>query len=251
VILCVAILATSTATWHGSGSGLAASLPVFASKCVGHPVSYPIPRHPIVAFGDSITEGYGATNKCLPSELRSVLPESAHRVSTGDTSYPGDLARLEGRMVLNYGVGGELTSDGLPRLHDIVRSVHPSTVFILEGINDLWGGRSTSDIVGNLSEMARSVQASGGRPIIFTVLPVDRPVFPDAQAKVLALDTAIRVMAKHQGVHVIDVAARFQKNHPVSALFRHSDGSEDGAHPNDVGYKLLARLAMTVPSSYR
>jgi hypothetical protein len=102
----------------------AISLPVFTSKCVGQPVSYPIPRHPIITFGDSITEGYGATNKCLPRELRAILPESAHRVYTGDTSYPGDLARLEHRMVLNYGVGGELTSDGLPRL--LCRSDRPT-----------------------------------------------------------------------------------------------------------------------------
>jgi lysophospholipase L1-like esterase len=132
-----------------SQSARALSSPVFTSKCVGQPIPYPISRRPIITFGDSITEGYGATNKCLPRELRAVLPKSAHRVYTGDTSYPGDLVRLEHRMVLNYGVGGELTSDGLPRLRSILRSVHPSIVFILEGINDLWGGRSTADIVDN------------------------------------------------------------------------------------------------------
>jgi lysophospholipase L1-like esterase len=149
---------------HVAAPARAADLPVFTSKCVGKPVPYALPRHPIVVFGDSITEGYGATNKCLPRELRATLPESAHRVYTGDTSYPDDLARLLHTTVLNYGVGGELTSDGLPRLRSMVRSVHPSTVVILEGINDLWGGRSTTDIVENLSEMARSVQSAGARP---------------------------------------------------------------------------------------
>jgi lysophospholipase L1-like esterase len=217
----------------------AQSLLVFTSKCVGKPVPYPVPTHPIVVFGDSITEGYGATYKCLPRELRAILPESAHRVYTGDTSYPGDLARMLHSSVLNYGVGGELTSDGLRRLRNMVRSVHPSTVIILEGINDLWGGRSSSDIVGNLSQMAQSVQASGARPMILTVLPVDRPVFPDAQSKVNALDTAIRAMAKRRSITVIDAAARFRSHHPLSACFRHGDGREDGVHPNDTGYRVL------------
>jgi lysophospholipase L1-like esterase len=190
----------------------------------------------------SVTQGYGGTYRCLPLYVRSILAESAHRVYTGDTSY-ADLARIEHKAILNYGVTKETTSDGLPRLRTLVHLLHPSTVVILEGLNDLWGGRSAADIVGNLSEMARSVKASGARPVILTVLPVDRPVFPDAASKVQALDAAIRVMAKHQGVQLGDAAAGFRSHHPLSALFRHTDGREDGVHPNDAGYRLLAQLA--------
>jgi lysophospholipase L1-like esterase len=113
---------------------------------------------------------------CLPRELQAILTESAHRFYTGDTSYPGDLARLLHTSVLNYGVGGELASDGLPRLRALVRRLHPSTTVILEDINDLWGGTSATDIVGNLSQMAQAAKASGARPVLLTVLPVDRPV---------------------------------------------------------------------------
>jgi lysophospholipase L1-like esterase len=224
-------------------------LPAFTSKCVGTPVPYLLPRRPIVVFGDSITEGYGATNKCLPLELRAILPESAHRVYTGDTSHPGDLARLLHTSVLNYGVGGEMTGDGLPRLRSMVRLVHPSTVFILEGINDLWGLRSVGDIVGNLSQMARSVRATGPRTIIITVLPVDRSVFPDTQSKVDALNTAIRAMANRRGVTVVNAVARFHSHHPLSALFRHGDGREDGLHPDDTGYRVLAVLVYQAPGN--
>jgi hypothetical protein len=89
-------------------AAIASSLPVFTLKCVGYPVPYLTPRHPVIIFGDSITEGYGATNTRLPREFRTALPESAHRVYTSDTSYSGDLARMDHRMVLNYRVGGEL-----------------------------------------------------------------------------------------------------------------------------------------------
>jgi lysophospholipase L1-like esterase len=213
------------------------------ARTKGKPAPYPVPSHPVITFGDSITEGYGATNKCLPRELRSVLPESAHRVYTGDTSYPVDLARLLHASVLNYGVGGELTSDGLPRLRTVLRSLHPSTVFILEGINDLWGGRSATDIVGNLSQMARAAQEAGARPVIITVLPADRQVFPDAEVKVQALNVGIRAMGKQQRVEVIDAAVAFLSHRPMSALFRHADGREDGVHPSDAGYRLLGRMA--------
>jgi hypothetical protein len=126
---------------HPAFAQHAVALPVFTSQCVGKPVPYPIPRHPTVVFGDSITEGYGATNKCLPRELQSILPESSHLVQTGDTSYPGDLARLMHQPVLNYGVGGETTIGGLPRLKRLVRAIRPSTVVLLEGWNDLNGGQ--------------------------------------------------------------------------------------------------------------
>lgn len=218
----------------------AAALPVFTSRCAGTPVLYPILQHPIVTFGDSITEGYGATDKCLPREVRSILPESAHLVHTGDTSYPGDLARMLHRAVLNYGVGGETTKEGVPRLKAVLRAVHPSTVVILEGINDLWAGRRTDDVSANLSQMVHAVKASGAQPILLTVLPVDRPVFSHAQKKVDTLNVAIQAMAWHEAVTFVDVAALFQTERPRSRLFRHADGREDGVHPNDAGYRLLA-----------
>jgi lysophospholipase L1-like esterase len=93
--------------------------------------------------------------------------------------------------------------------------------------------------------MAQAAKASGARPVLLTVLPVDRPVFTDAQSRVDALDTAIRTIAQHQGVSVVDAAPRFRSHHPLSRLFRHSDGREDGVHPNDVGYRLLASIVST------
>jgi hypothetical protein len=47
-------------------AAIASSLLVFTLKCVGYPVPYLTPGHPVIIFGDSITEGYGATNTRLP-----------------------------------------------------------------------------------------------------------------------------------------------------------------------------------------
>lgn len=126
----------------------------------------------------------------------------------------------------------------------------PSTSSRRRECNDLWYGRSVDHIVGNIERMALSFKEFGARPIILTVPPVDGPVFPDAQRKVKALNTAIRTMAKHRGVQVIDSAARFLEHRPLSRLFRHADGQEDGVHPNDAGYRVLARSAATALSSH-
>jgi lysophospholipase L1-like esterase len=50
-------------------------------------------------------------------------------------------------------------------------------------------------------------------------------------------------MGEQQHVQVIDGAVAFLRHQPMSALFRHADGREDGVHPNDAGYRLLAGLA--------
>jgi hypothetical protein len=72
------------------------------------------------------------------------------------------------------------------------------------------------------------------------VLPVDRPIFPDAQRTVAALDTAIRSLAHQPGVRVLDASTSFLARHPLSRLFRHSGGREVSLHPNDTGYRVLA-----------
>jgi lysophospholipase L1-like esterase len=130
------------------------------------------------------------------------------------------------------------------RIRTQIGTSHPSSpVSAIAG-----SGHSTfsvADITGNLSRMARAVKASGGRPLLLTVLPVGRPVFSNAQRNVNALNVAIHAMAKRQGVSLIDVASQFRDHYPLSDLFRHSDGREDGVHPNDAGYRLLASMVST------
>ena len=70
----------------------------------------------ILAFGDSLTEGVGA--------------------SKGE-SYPDHLQRLSGRKVVNAGVRGELSAQGLKRLPALLDQVQPNVLILCHGGNDI------------------------------------------------------------------------------------------------------------------
>lgn len=112
-----------------------------APVCLRRPTT-PIEAHPIVAFGDSITWGYDASNNCVAlSAVRDPAPR-LHRPGPDDTTYPADLTRLQRSMVLDYGVPDETTAGGLRRLPAVLAATHPRAVILLEGVNDLVAGAS-------------------------------------------------------------------------------------------------------------
>src|SRR5213075_2684239 len=69
---------------------------------------------PWVAFGDSLTEGYGAS----PSH-----------------DYPSLLSQRLGVPITNLGKSGDTSSDGLVRLEEVLR-LHPRVVLLCFGGND-------------------------------------------------------------------------------------------------------------------
>ena len=86
----------------------------------------------ILAFGDSLTYGVG------------VKPEF---------SYPNQLAHLTGLQVINAGVSGEVTSDGLLRLEKNLETLQPDLILLLEGGNDILRNKPFDEIKTNLSKM--------------------------------------------------------------------------------------------------
>ena len=90
----------------------------------------------VVAFGDSLTSGVGV---------------SEHY------SYPSVLSELSGFKIVNSGVSGETTKEGLKRLPTVIEEHKPSLIILLEGGNDILQNKNYEGIENNLSEMIQLI----------------------------------------------------------------------------------------------
>jgi lysophospholipase L1-like esterase len=203
-----------------------------AAACNDALLRQTIPAHPIVAFGDSITWGYLATRNCVPEDNQRALPLTDHVPGRHDTSYPAELSRLVRVPVLNFGLNGERTDTGLKRFRKMLSAVHPSSVVILEGVNDLLQGRKPQDVVARLRQMVDASHAAGATPILVTLLPTGDARIND---EIASVDAGMRELARSRNTSLVDAHAAFASVRPVEALFQRRNGQTDGLHPNDGG----------------
>lgn len=91
----------------------------------------------ILAFGDSLTAGVGATEA---------------------TSYPTVLAELSDREVINAGISGETTAEGLARLPAVIAQTQPDLMVLLLGGNDILRSQNLDDTQKNLAAMIELAQ---------------------------------------------------------------------------------------------
>ncbi len=106
-------------------------------------------RPALVCFGDSLTEGHG------------LEP---------DQSYPhvlqGELDRRGANFrVVNHGVSGDTTQDGLVRL-PVVIAEKPAIVILEFGANDGLRGLPLAGTRGNLEQLIAGLQAAGARVVL-------------------------------------------------------------------------------------
>lgn len=106
-------------------------------------------RPAIVAFGDSLTAGFGA-------EPGSSYPDFLQREL--------DRRGLKWRIV-NAGVSGDTTTDGLNRVSDVL-SYRPAIVILEFGGNDGLRGLPLDTTRGNLDRMIAELQKGGARVIL-------------------------------------------------------------------------------------
>jgi hypothetical protein len=86
------------------------------------------------------------------------------------------------------------------------------------------------------------IRQSGARPILLTVLPNDGPRWRSLVVPIESFNSMLRRQANAVHVSVVDTATTFAAHKPLAAFFRHNGGREDGLHPNDTGYRVLAVL---------
>lgn len=92
----------------------------------------------IVAFGDSLTAGKGVSE---------------------DKAYPAVLSELTGYTVINAGISGETTEEGLSRLIGVIERENPSLLILFEGGNDILRNHDLAQTKQNLDEMINIAKA--------------------------------------------------------------------------------------------
>lgn len=184
----------------------------------------------IVAIGDSTTAG----TPFFRSPLES--PPDGEGDPEGTYAYWMMHKRPQWE-VLNYGVGGETTSQIRNRLPDAFKK-NPRYVIILAGVNDIVQGIPIDRAAENLMAMYKEVERKNILPVAATILPFDKAT--PAQAKeIQALNAWIRKAADKMRLPIADLyAALSDPNNPG-----HLNDSPDGVHPDIGGYR---KIAMTL-----
>ncbi|MFC6671434.1 GDSL-type esterase/lipase family protein [Marinobacterium aestuariivivens] len=111
-------------------------------------LDYLPPGTPVLAFGDSLTYGTGAS----PAE-----------------SYPARLAGLTGWAMVNAGVPGELAEQGLPRLQRLLETESPALVLLCHGGNNLLRGQPESRVRETLARMIELAREQGAQVVLIGV----------------------------------------------------------------------------------
>lgn len=158
----------------------------------------------IVAFGDSLTEGTGARNF---------------------ESYPAVLAELSDRRVVNAGVAGEISKNGLSRLTAVLNEYKPNLVILCHGGNDLLRKFNTQRLKENLQAMIAQIKASGAQVML---LGVPKPSLLLGPASVYQ-----ELAAEHSLVADLEV---------ISTVLSKPRLKSDPVHPNAEGYKTIAEV---------
>jgi acyl-CoA thioesterase-1 len=177
------------------------------------------------AFGDSITSGFGDPKGIgYPGRLEGLLSASSNMPVT----------------VINDGLFGETTGEGLTRIGGVLQS-GVNAVLLMEGTNDVSAKVSVDTIVQNLDLMADQAEAVGIQAVHATVIP--RLPSADTDATNLVTSTlagAIRDLAWSKSRTLVDPFEVFFYLTP-NALSQDYQGGGDRLHPNAAGYDLLAR----------
>lgn len=168
-------------------------------------------RPVIVAFGDSLTAGAGVDpGRNYPSKLQAKIDAGAY-----------------GYRVVNAGVSGDTTSQGLDRLEPVV-SLHPALVIVEFGANDGLRGVPVETIRLNLEAIIKGLQAAGAK-VVLAGMEIPPNYGPQYTRSFRSIFPALA------GVHHVSLIPFFLDR--VGG--RPELNQEDGIHPTAQGYDIV------------
>ena len=157
----------------------------------------------IIAFGDSLTYGTGASS---------------------EMDYPSQLSKMISRPVINAGVPGDTTASALERFERDVLSYSPDVVLITLGGNDLKNGVASDIAFKNLKMIVNLIHNQGTRVIIGGLSIPFRDRGFGKGFKMLADETDATLIP--------NILEGIMGNRKLMS---------DPIHPNDAGYIIIAQ----------
>ena len=156
----------------------------------------------IIAFGDSLTAGYGA--------------------SAGE-DYPSRLASIDNITIINAGVSGDTTESALARIDTDVLARDPRIVIVGLGGNDFLRSVAINTTEENLRTIVRKIQAAGAMVVLLGYR------FPSLSVNYEKMYE--RIAHDEQCLLVPNVLSGIETNPQLKS---------DEIHPNARGYQLIA-----------
>ena len=169
----------------------------------------------ILAFGDSLTAGYGLKDKndALPAQLQALLQMQGLPVT-----------------VINAGVSGETTAGGLRRLEWTLNRHNPDYVILALGGNDMLRAIDPASSYQNLQKMLDILRAHQ-KPVLLAGMRAPASM---GEGFSKAYDTMYAGLAKQYGAVFYPFILDGVAANPALNL-------RDGVHPNPQGVAVMAR----------
>lgn len=206
---------------------------------------------PLHAQSDRLRDDWASLGRYRDANTALGPPQPGeHRVVFYGNSITDAWARhfdamFPGKPYVGRGISGQTTPQMLVRFRQDVIALEPAVVVILAGTNDIAGntGPSTQAMIAdNLMSMVDLARAHGIRVVLSSVLPAYE--YPWRQGrepapKIVALNRWMREYAAANDLVYLDY-------HSAMADARQGlpkELSDDGVHPNEAGYRVMAPLA--------
>lgn len=166
------------------------------------------PSAVVLAFGDSLTFGTGASRS---------------------EAYPAVLERAIGRKVVNAGIPGETSEQGLERLPEVLDEVKPKLLILCHGGNDFLRRLGDARAAANVRRM---IEMARGRGISVVLMGTPKPTLPPS------IPPFYGELAKELKVPYEEAVLR--------SVLLDNRLKSDPVHPNAAGYGEIAAALESV-----
>lgn len=177
---------------------------IMLSLVIWYPQNYYRPDRTIIAFGDSLTRGYG--------------------IASPDKNYVAFLSDYIRMPIINAGKTGDTTSDALVRLQTDVLDKNPDIVILFLGGNDFFEGYTSEVIKVNLTTIIHKIGKIGAKIIL---IGGNSQIAPEYERVIQQVASTEKVFAYIPAI--------------LNSISLRKDMLYDMIHPNEKGHEIIAQ----------